>query len=112
MNKWCGYVGFAESIEYEPGCYEDQITEHQYMGDIINNSWKRQSSQGINDDINLSNKISIVADPFALRHCEDIIYVTYMNAKWKVTEIDTTQYPRLILAVGGVYNGNPPGTTE
>ena len=109
MSKWCGTIGFAVPVEYERGSWENQIIERaSYMGDIISNNWKRQTGQGVNDDINLSNQISIVADPYALSHISDIIYITHRDTKWKVTNVDDTQYPRLILTVGGVYNGNTP----
>ena len=111
MSKWCGNVGFADTIEYEPGSYENEVVERQYYGDVISNRWKRQNSGGVNDDINLSNQISIVADPYALNHCSTIAYIEYMGTRWKVTDVDP-QFPRLILNIGGVYNGNTPGTTE
>lgn len=111
MSKWCGNVGFADTIEYEPGSYENEVVERPYYGDVISNRWKRQNSNGINDDINLSNQISIVADPYSLNHCSTIVYVEYMGAKWKVTDVEP-QFPRLILNIGGVYNGNTIRTTE
>ena len=111
MSKWCGNVGFADTIEYEPGSHENEVVERQYYGDVISNRWKRQNSGGVNDDINLSNQISIVADPYALNHCSTIAYIEYMGTRWKVTDVDP-QFPRLILNIGGVYNGNTPGTTE
>lgn len=111
MSKWYGNVGFADAVEYEPGCWEEEVVERPYYGDVISNRWKRQNSGGVNDNINLSNQISIVADPYAMNHCSTIAYVEYMGAKWSVTDVDP-QYPRLILTVGGVWNGNSPGTTE
>lgn len=111
MSKWCGNVGFADTVEYEPGSYENEVVERKYYGDVISNRWKRQNSGGVNDDINLSNQISIVADPYALNHCSTIVYVEYMGAKWKVTDVEP-QFPRLILNIGGVYNGNSVRTTE
>lgn len=105
MAKWYGNIGFSETVEYEPGSWEPSIVERPYFGDVISNRWKRQNSQGINDDINLSNQISIVSDPYADQHCASIIYVDFRGAKWKVTDVDI-QYPRLILSIGGLYNGN------
>ena len=64
MSKWYGKVGFVDTVEYEAGCWEEKVVERPYCGDIISNRWKRQNSGGVNDDINLSNQISIVADPF------------------------------------------------
>ena len=105
MAKWYGNVGFSETAEVEPGSYEPSIIERPYFGDVISNHWKRQNSQGINDDVNLSNQISIVSDPYADQHCSSIAYVEYMGSKWKVTDVEV-QYPRLMLSIGGVWNGN------
>lgn len=105
MAKWCGKVGYAETVETERGIYESQIVERTYYGDVMSSRWKRQqSSEKINDDINLANVISIVADPFANQHCSEMVYVEFMGTKWKVTDVEI-QYPRLILSMGGVYNG-------
>ena len=57
----------------------------------------------LNDDVNISNEISIVADPFAYQNFHAMRYVEFMGAKWKISSVEV-QYPRLILTVGGVYN--------
>lgn len=111
MSKWFGKIAFATQVEYEPGCWEDQVVERPYYGDLISNRWKREKSNGVNDNINLSNQISIVADPFALSHISTIICIEHREAKWCVTDVDTSQFPRLILTVGGVYNGDTTGTS-
>lgn len=104
MAKWHGKVGYCETVETEPGVYEEQITERTYFGDLIRSSRRYQNSGGVNDDLNISNEISIVADPFLRQNFSSIRYVEFMGAKWKVTNIEI-QYPRLFLTVGGVYNG-------
>ena len=104
MAKWCGVIGYAESVETKPGVWTDVITEHEYCGDVIQDSRRLQSANQINDDINISNKISIVADPYAFSNFHSIRYATFMGIKWKVPNVEV-QYPRLILSLGGVYNG-------
>ena len=104
MAKWYGKVGYATTEEIEPGYWESTIVERPYYGDVTSNRWMRQNSGNINDNINISNVISIVADPFANQKCSDIIYAEYMGAKWKVTNVEP-QFPRLLLTLGGVYNG-------
>lgn len=105
MAKWFGKIGFAETVETKPGVYEDQITERSYYGDVIRNTRKLQSTDQLNDNIDISNEISIVADPFARDHIYTMRYVEYMGARWKVSTVDASQRPRLILSVGGLYNG-------
>lgn len=104
MAKWYGKIGYSETVETEPGIWEEQITERNYYGDVTSNRWKRQNSGEVNDNINLANVISIVADPYANMNCSKMIYVEYMGAKWKISDVEV-QYPRLILTVGGVYSG-------
>ena len=68
-------------------------------------NWRRQAKK------DNTNKISILADPFAYQNFSNIKYVEYMDALWNVESIEVQQ-PRLILNVGGVYNGQTPNVTE
>lgn len=104
MNKWFGKVGYAVTEEVEPGLYEPTITERSCYGDIINKRWQHQNSGEINDNINLSKVISIIADQYAYQNCSNIVYVEYMGTKWKVSDIEP-DHPRLKLSIGGKYNG-------
>lgn len=104
MGKWFGNVGFVKTEMTDPGVWEEVTTVKSYFGDIMGNRWKRQNSGGINDDINISNIISIVADSFANDNCSNIVYAEFLGIKWKVTDVEP-QYPRLLLTLGGVYNG-------
>lgn len=104
MAKWSGKIGFTTSVEVEPGYWEEQIIEKQYTGDVIMHSVKRQNSDGINQNINISSSISIIANPFANKHCSEMTYITYMGAKWKITDI-SPEFPRLKLTIGDLYNG-------
>lgn len=104
MAKFYGAVGFAETVETKPGVWVEQITERKYAGIVTKNVRRLQSSGQVNDNIDVANQISIVADPFAYNNFHSMRYVDFMGAKWKITTIDV-QYPRLILTIGGLYNG-------
>ena len=103
MAKFFGKIGYAETVETAPGVWEEQITEREYFGDLIRNTRRLQSTDQLNDDIDISNEISIVADPFAMNNFHSMRYVEFMNAKWKISSVDV-QYPRLNLSVGGLWN--------
>ena len=105
MAKWFGTIGFAETVETKPGVWEEQITERKYYGDVIRNTRRLQPADQLNDDINIANEISIVADPFANNHIYAMRYVEYMGARWKVSTVDASQRPRLNLSIGGLWNG-------
>ena len=103
MAKWYGVIGYADHVETSPGVWEEKIVERTYYGDINRMSRRLESSGNLNDDINVSNEISIVADPFANDNFHKILFVEFMGAKWKVSHVEV-QRPRLILSIGGLYN--------
>lgn len=106
MGKWHGVVGYAKPVETKPGVWKDEITERTYFGDVNRNTSRWSTSpDSTNDNLNINNTISIVADPFAYDNFHRMKYVEFMGAKWKITNVDATQRPRLILTVGGLYNG-------
>lgn len=112
MAKFYGAIGFAGQYEERPGVWKDGIAERFYAGDLNRNTRRLQTASQVNDDIVVSNEISIVADPYAHENFHAIRYAVYMGTKWKVTSVDV-QYPRLVLTLGGVYNGgNPSGTSN
>ena len=78
---------------------------HNYYGDVVRNSRRYESSSDkLNDNLNITNQFSIVADAYAYQNFHKMRYVEWMGAKWKITSVDATNRPRLILEVGGVYN--------
>lgn len=103
MSKFYGKIGYGVTEETRPGVHEEQITERSYYGDLIRNTRKLESSGNLNDNVNIANEISIVADQFAYDNFHSMRYVEFMNAKWKVSSV-TVQPPRLILTIGGLYN--------
>ena len=111
MAKWYGVIGYAVTVETDPGVWEETITERSYYGDTIRNTRMLQNSGEVNDNVNISNQISIVADPYANQNIYAMRYIEFMATKWKITNVDV-QYPRLILTIGGVWNGGQNTITE
>ena len=103
MNKWYGKVGYVETIEVEPGIWEEQETVRSYYGELVRNSSKFLVSGGVNDDRDVSVELSVVADPYSDLHFRSIRYVEFDGVKWKVNTVEPKR-PRLILALGGEYN--------
>lgn len=104
MAKWSGMIGYATTVETTPGVWEEQIVERKYYGDLIRNTRRLQSTNNLNNDINIANEISVLSDPYANQNFHAIRYAEFMGAKWMVTTAEV-QYPRIILSLGGVYNG-------
>jgi hypothetical protein len=105
MKKFFGDVGYAaSSVESAPGVFTNGVVEKQYYGDIVQNFLRLQENDNLNKDLVLSNMISVVADDYAYEHVSDIRYVRWAGAVWTVNSVDVRR-PRLILRLGGVYNG-------
>lgn len=105
MAKFYGEIGYAISEETSPGVWTDTIVKRKYSGDVIRNMSNRsETADSTNDTININNQFSILADPFAYQNFLLIKYIDYMGVKWEVKTAEV-KYPRLILSVGGVYNG-------
>lgn len=104
MSKYFGKIGFIETVETAPDVWTEQVTEREYYGDVTRNLKRFDSGENLNDNLNISNSISIVADPYALNSFHAMRYIEFMGAKWKINSVDV-QYPRLVLSIGGVYNG-------
>lgn len=104
MAKFYGAIGYAIPVETRPGIWGHEIVERYSSGDVIETTSTWSASDGVNDDLNIEKRISIVADPYAYQHFPRMKYVEYLGAKWKIKSVKPA-YPRLILNVGGVYNG-------
>lgn len=104
MAKFYGKIGYGITEEVKPGVWVDNIIEKNVVGDLTKNNRLLEKSDGVNDNINISNIISIVADPYITENFHLIKYVKFLGVAWKV-KIAEVQYPRIILTLGGEYNG-------
>ena len=102
--KYRGSVGFVEIQEKRPGVKTAEPVEYSYSGDVLKRSIRYQNGESVNDHIGVQHQISILADPYARNHVASMKYVKWMGTAWKITDI-SVQYPRLILTLGGPYNG-------
>jgi len=107
MAKFHGSIGYATQIESAPGVWEDQITEKNYRGDVVLDQRRWQPSDKLNDDLNLDNSISIIADAYAYQNFGNIKYIIWNGSAWKIQSLSINR-PRIILQIGGVYNGKRP----
>lgn len=110
MAKFFGKVGFITYEEFPGSVYREVPHERDYYGDVVRLSKRFEGSENLNDDLTINNEISIVADAFAYENFQYMRYVNYLGANWKITSA-TVKRPRIILQIGGVYNGsNGPET--
>jgi len=106
MARFYGEVGYGKSVESttDDGVWTEDIDEVCYFGDIIRNARNLNYSQSVNGELTVANSISIVADQRAIDDFLNIKYVRWGGVYWIVTTVEV-QSPRLILNLGGVYNG-------
>lgn len=105
MAKFYGSVGYATLTETSPGVWTEVMVERDYYGDLNRNNRRlANANDQLNDNITLTNEVSIVSDPYANENFHAMRYVEFMGAKWTITNVEV-QYPRLLLTIGEVYNG-------
>ena len=103
-TKFYGTVAYAVTEEVVPGKWKTHIVEKTYRGDITRVNNRVRSTDKVNDDIRINNEMRIVADAFAYQNFQNIRYVEWLGTKWKVESV-TVDRPRLVLEIGGEYNG-------
>lgn len=104
MAKFSGKVGYVIDRETAPGVYMEEAVEFATRGEFVRNAVSVESGENVNSTIQLQNAVSIVADPFARKHYSAIRYLYWAGEYWSVKNIEIDS-PRLILRLGGVYNG-------
>jgi hypothetical protein len=105
MAKFYGPIGYAKTTETSPGVWTEGIVEYNYSGDTLKMLNRVQPGENVNNNVAVDNRISILADAFANENFQSMRYVKWMGAVWKITSVEV-QRPRLLLTIGGVYNGN------
>jgi hypothetical protein len=104
MGKMYTQIGYAETVETKPGVFKEVVEEHNYTVEVIRLSKRYENSNYVNDNINVNNEFSVLADPYALNHFHNMRYIKLWGQPWEISSV-TVEYPRLKLTVGGVYNG-------
>ena len=105
MARFHGKIGYSISEETAPGVWTDTISEREYYGDVIRETRQWRERSQVNDDLTVSNRISVVADTFANENFSAMKYLIWSGIYWKISQVEI-QIPRLILSLGGVYHGN------
>lgn len=105
MARFYGAIGYEITEETRPGIYEETYIERMYKGDVIRNNRRWSSSEYLNDNLEINNEISVIADGFATTHFGSMRYVRWMKQTFEITSvtIDVERH-RLVLSIGGVFN--------
>jgi hypothetical protein len=105
--RFYGNIGFGLQTETAPGVWDDIITEKSYFGDVVRTTRRLSDGTEVLPDISVSNSISVVADAFAAENFIFMKYVIWNGVRW-VINTAVVQRPRIVLELGGVYNGPTP----
>lgn len=104
MAKFYGTIGYVTSQETKPGVWEENaIVEREYSGETLQETGQIESAGKVVDNIKLSERVSILGDPYAFQNYFSMKYVTRDGVKWKIKSVNVN-YPRLILSIGELYN--------
>jgi hypothetical protein len=106
LVKFYGIVGISkEFVEdpNDPGVHKEVIDEVCYFGDVLTDRRRWASTDTVNDDVIITNTVSILADSYAFAHIPFIRYVELNGVRYKVANVEIAR-PRLILSLGGLYN--------
>jgi len=107
MGLFYGPIGFVQTVE-EPegsGIWVEHPIEKNYRGEISKYGKRWDSgSDRVNPNLSIVNTISIVADPYLSNNLYALRYIKWLGGYWEVSSVDV-ESPRLILSIGGVYNG-------
>lgn len=108
MAKFSGNVGFSRTAETAPGVYRPtSIEERPYFGDVLRDNYRLSKTESTNPDLTVSTQISIFADSYMLNNLAYMKYVSYIGILWNIVSFQVA-YPRIIIDLGGVYNGPVP----
>lgn len=106
MARFYGEIGYGENVEVRPGVHELVVTVRKYYGDVLRNARGLETGDKVNNDLSVSNSISVLADPYANKHFHSMLFVEWAGTRWIISDVEVKS-PRLILRLGGVYNGDP-----
>ena len=108
MAKFYGPIGFAlQPEESVPGNWITPVVEKNYRGDVLTNQVLIQSGEKVNNDVSIDNSISIVSDAYVYYNISFLKYFELNKIAWKIQSFSNNR-PRIILKIGGVYNGERP----
>ena len=87
------------------GVYTPTSKEVFMTGDVQSIRRGKDNTEGkVNDDITLSNRISLFGDAYAQQNFMWIRWLEWMGTKWKVSSVNIdTNSPRINVTLGGVY---------
>lgn len=104
MARFAGLVGYVTQEETSPGIWSSVEKSVMMKGELIRQSSNNRDAGKVNSDITLNHRVSLMGDSYSFDNYYNIKWVMVDKVKWEVSSIEI-QRPRLILAIGGLWNG-------
>ena len=104
MAKYAGLVGYVTEVESSPGVWSPVETPRMMKGDLLRQAVNRQNDDKVNSDFTLGHRVSVIGDAYAFGNYMYIKWIEVDGYKWEVSSVEI-QRPKLILSLGGPYNG-------
>lgn len=105
MAKFYGQIGFRTTYEVSAGVYENVIVERPYFGDVIRDAMDRVAGDTVLGDRKTGNSFRVVADGYIASNFFDAEYIVWNGRYWKVVQTELQTRARILIRIGGVYNG-------
>lgn len=103
-TKRSAIVGYTIEQDQGHGIISEQPVEVSVRGDMLRNNPRMSYSGSVNGTMTMSMSFSFIADAFAFQHMTKIRYLIFNGEAWTVNTIQEVR-PRIILELGGAYNG-------
>ena len=87
MSLFYGPIGFVDTVE-EPegsGIWVEKPIARMYRGEVSRNVKRWDNGDQLNPNLNISNTISIVADPYLNDHLNSIRYIGWLGGYWSIS---------------------------
>ena len=106
MARWSGKIGFVEEKEtsVNSGIFKSVPTEKPHYGTIVRESKKFQGGYAVNDNAVVTNRISFVGTQYAIDNVHNIKYAEF-NGRMVQIKSYNIERPRIVVTLGGVWNG-------
>jgi hypothetical protein len=105
--KYSGKIGFASKVETSPGVWEDEITERDYIGDVLQRTERLDTGSTIIPSYRTTTSYSVLSDGVLKERYSDVRYISDQGTRWKVDSI-IKKFPRMEMFVSEEYNGPTP----
>ena len=104
--RYRGKLGFRTQQRTTPGVWEDQVIEKVYRGNVTRTYRATDDRDRISAEFSANHTLSVVADDYALANLGSVVYAEWQGTKWVINSVEVNR-PRLLLRLGGRYNGDP-----